>query len=53
VDVAEVPREAPGDAVQYVIVGTVLYEPVLLALRRMAQQHVFTSRPHAAEGPRP
>lgn len=51
-DVAEVPREAAADAVQYVIVGTVLYEPVLLALRRMAQQHAFTSRPHE-EGPRP
>ena len=45
VDVADVPRGAASDAVQYVVVGTVLYEPVLLALRRLAQQHVFTS-PH-------
>jgi DNA-binding transcriptional MerR regulator len=43
VDVADVPRGTPADAVQYVVIGTVLYEPVLLALRRLAQQHVFTS----------
>ena len=43
VDVADVPRRTPAEAVQYVVVGTVLYEPVLLALRRLAQQHVFTS----------
>jgi DNA-binding transcriptional MerR regulator len=48
VDVADVPRGSPGDAVQYVVVGTVLYEPVLLALRRLAQQHVFTSGPGPA-----
>lgn len=43
VDVAGIPRETSGDAVQYVVVGTVLYEPVLLALRRLAQQHVFST----------
>ena len=53
VDVADVPRQTPADAVQYVVVGTVLYEPVLLALRRLAQQHVFTSSPENDEGPRP
>ena len=57
VDVADVPRGTPADAVQYVVVGTVLYEPVLLALRRLAQQHVFTSAPPNGpgndEGPRP
>jgi DNA-binding transcriptional MerR regulator len=42
-DVAGVPRGHPADAVQYVVIGTVLYEPVLLALRRLAQQHVFTT----------
>lgn len=53
VDVADVPRGTPADAVQYVVVGTVLYEPVLLALRRLAQQHVFTSGPGNEDGPRP
>ena len=43
VDVSDVPRASAADAVQYVVIGTVLYEPVLLALRRLAQQHVFTS----------
>jgi DNA-binding transcriptional MerR regulator len=47
-DVTDVPRTDPADAVQYVVIGTVLYEPVLLALRRLAQQHVFsTAAPHA------
>ena len=45
VDVAGVPVERPADAVQYVVIGTVLYEPVLLALRRLAQQHVYTADP--------
>jgi DNA-binding transcriptional MerR regulator len=45
VDVVDVPAGAPADAVQYVVIGTVLYEPVLLALRRLAQQHVFTTAP--------
>ena len=42
-DVADVPDADPAHAVQYVVVGTVLYEPVLLALRRLAQQHLYTS----------
>jgi DNA-binding transcriptional MerR regulator len=41
VDVADVPRAGPQEAVHYVVVGTVLYEPVLLALRRLAQQHLY------------
>ncbi len=54
VDVAEVPRAAAAEAVQYVVIGTVLYEPVLLALRRLAQQHVFAGGGAGhAEGPRP
>lgn len=42
-DVADVPAGDPADAVQFVVIGTLLYEPVLLALRRLAQQHVYTS----------
>jgi DNA-binding transcriptional MerR regulator len=42
VDVADVPTDDPQEAVRYVVVGTVLYEPVLLALRRLAQQHLYT-----------
>ncbi|GAB3714296.1 MerR family transcriptional regulator [Mariniluteicoccus flavus] len=38
VDVASVP-EAPADAVRHVVLGTVLVDPVLAALRRLAQQH--------------
>jgi DNA-binding transcriptional MerR regulator len=42
-DVADVPDGDPADAVHYVVIGTVLYEPVLLALRRLAQQYLYTS----------
>ena len=49
-DVAEVPAGDPADAVRYVVIGTVLYEPVLLALRRLAQQHVYTTSPRADQG---
>lgn len=38
VDVASVPTDSPTDAVTTVVLGTVLREPVLLALRRLAQQ---------------
>jgi len=58
VDVAGVPTDDPQDAVQYVVVGTVLYEPVLLALRRLAQQHLYTEGfpslpPHGSNRPGP
>ncbi|WP_157973799.1 MerR family transcriptional regulator [Desertihabitans aurantiacus] len=39
-DVASVPRASPDDAATAVIVGTVLWEPLLLALRRLAQEAV-------------
>lgn len=45
IDVSTVPRD-PSGAVRQVILGTVLIEPVLGALRRLAQQHVArTMRP--------
>jgi DNA-binding transcriptional MerR regulator len=47
VDVTGVPSASPAETVRYVVIGTVMYEPVLIALRRLAQQHVFR------EGPRP
>ncbi len=39
VDVRSVPAE-PHAAVRHVVLGTVLIDPVLVALRRLAQQHV-------------
>jgi DNA-binding transcriptional MerR regulator len=47
-EVNGVPTGSPAETVRYVVIGTVMYEPVLIALRRLAQQHVFTelsSRP--------
>jgi DNA-binding transcriptional MerR regulator len=43
-EVADVPTSTPAEAVRYVILGTVLLEPVLLALRRMAQQEASGRR---------
>ena len=40
VDVARVPRGSREEAATTVVAGTVLYEPVLLALRRIAQASV-------------
>lgn len=45
IDVASVPPE-PRAAVRQVILGTVLVDPVLTALRRLAQQHIAVSRDH-------
>ncbi|MDQ4008592.1 MAG: MerR family transcriptional regulator [Actinomycetota bacterium] len=38
VDVENVPTDSPEHAVEYVVVGTVLLEPLLLALRRLCQE---------------
>lgn len=37
-DIAGVPTSSVEDAVAYSVVGTVLYEPILLALRRLAHE---------------
>lgn len=38
------PTQTPGAAVRYVVLGTVLVEPVLLALRRLAQREASAAR---------
>ena len=43
IDVATVPADPEG-AIRQVILGTVLVDPVLAALRRLAQQHVSMER---------
>ncbi|MGH3356745.1 MAG: MerR family transcriptional regulator [Nocardioidaceae bacterium] len=43
-DVGGVPTEAAEDAVEYAVIGTVLYEPLLLALRRLAHEDVSSRR---------
>lgn len=43
-DVADVPLGSPAEAVRYVVIGTLLLEPVLLALRRLAQEDVSARR---------
>jgi len=42
--VAELGRASPGEALRYAIVGNVLTDPVLLALRRVAQESVSAER---------
>jgi DNA-binding transcriptional MerR regulator len=44
VDVESVPTDAPEHAVEHVVVGTVLFEPVLLALRRLAHEDLSSRR---------
>jgi DNA-binding transcriptional MerR regulator len=44
VDVESVPTDAAEHAVEHVVVGTVLYEPVLLALRRLAHEDLSGRR---------
>jgi DNA-binding transcriptional MerR regulator len=48
-EIAGVPTDSPESAVRYVVLGTVLVEPLLLALRRLAQQ----SASHDRFGARP
>lgn len=43
-EVASVPTVSAAAAVRYVVLGTVLMEPVLLALRRMAQEQASARR---------
>lgn len=43
-ELATVPTDSPTDAVRHVVLGTVLPEPLLLALRRMAQQAASARR---------
>ncbi|MDQ3053454.1 MAG: MerR family transcriptional regulator [Actinomycetota bacterium] len=43
-DVAEVPMDSPVEAVRFVVIGTLLLEPVLLSLRRLAQEDVSARR---------
>jgi DNA-binding transcriptional MerR regulator len=54
VDVAGVPSTSPEEAATAVVIGTVLWEPVLLALRRLAQEAVsaeLLDHPMDAGGP--
>jgi DNA-binding transcriptional MerR regulator len=43
-EIAGVPTDSAAAAVRYVVLGTVLVEPVLLTLRRMAQQEASARR---------
>ena len=43
-ELAAVPTESAAAAVRYVVLGTVLVEPIMLALRRMAQQEASVRR---------
>lgn len=43
-DVGEVPDGSRAEAVRYAVIGTILMEPVLIALRRLAQQDAAVRR---------
>lgn len=50
-EIEGIPAHSIEDAVRYVVLGTVLTEPLLLALRRAAQQIVSGEQFAQAEGP--
>lgn len=54
-DVADVPTGSVSEAVRYVVIGTLLLEPVLLSLRRLAHEDAsrrrFAAAPSAATPP--
>ena len=43
-EIARVPTDSPEGAARYVALGTVLVEPLLLALRRLGHQHASRER---------
>ncbi|SMH36224.1 DNA-binding transcriptional regulator, MerR family [Rathayibacter oskolensis] len=43
-ELADLPADDPAAAVQYAVLGTTLYEPVLAALRRLAHQNIVSTR---------
>jgi DNA-binding transcriptional MerR regulator len=43
-EIDHVPTESPAAAVRYVVLGTVLVEPLILALRRQAEQEASARR---------
>jgi DNA-binding transcriptional MerR regulator len=47
-DLSRMPRSSPQAAVEYAVLGTALYEPIVIAMRRLAHQHI-ASRMLAAE----
>ena len=47
------PRDSPEAAVRYVVLGTVLNEPLILALRRLAEQHVASRLLGGSDAARP
>ena len=50
-EVESVPTDSAAAAVRYVVLGTVLVEPLLLTLRRMAQQQASGRRFGSGSGP--
>jgi len=44
IEIENLPTDSPAAGVRYVVLGTVLVEPLLLALRRMAQQEISGRR---------
>ena len=43
-EIDNLPTDSPAAAVRYVVLGTVLLEPVILALRRIAEEEASARR---------
>ncbi|MBD3941765.1 MerR family transcriptional regulator [Microbacterium sp. NEAU-LLC] len=50
-ELALLPGMRLDEAVTYAVLGTALYEPVMLALRRLAHHHLLVARPPASTDP--
>jgi DNA-binding transcriptional MerR regulator len=44
IDLASVPAREPANAVEYSVLGTAIYEPILAAMRRLAHQDLASRR---------
>jgi hypothetical protein len=44
IDIGAVPTGSPASAVEYSVLGTAIYEPVLAAMRRLAHQDLASRR---------
>jgi DNA-binding transcriptional MerR regulator len=44
IDIEQVPAETAHDAIEYSVLGTALYEPVIAAMRRLAHQDLAARR---------
>lgn len=48
-EIADMPHRGADEAIEYAVLGTILYEPLILALRRLAHQDLYLARAPAGD----